>query len=281
MSELIAKTKKITRLGDQFLAAKGNKHFHLRAKDLLEEACLHKIFDYQELVEASFSKKIPIEQNFKFLEFSDLPITVARGDHCFIDIYFWRRRPTVIHDHHFSGAFQCLTGLNVDSEFAFTTTQKLTKYHSLGELALIREKQLHPGEVISINLLDKFIHQNHHHADLTINLCFRTSEVAKKHLSNYLYSGLKYEKDPSAMLRSHRLHAFTLMENFNLRNVDITLSDALYFLIETHGSQSQHPRLLDLHKHLYQKVKKELRVDLHGLLEKHEQKLHQIQMDYE
>ncbi len=280
-NKFVLEAKRLVNLGDKFIKKSGTKNFHTFAHDQLAATNLPKLFDYKALVETSFSKEFNHHQNFSSLEFSDLPITIARGKDCFIDVYFWRRRPTVIHNHHFSGAFQCLQGLNVDSEFKFKAQKKLTVLHTLGELTLHRTQELRPGDIMAINVLDKFIHQNHHHADLTINLCFRTPELSNKNLSNYLFSGLKFEKDPLAIARAQRLYAFTRIEDFNAKKINITMTDAFCFLTQFFFSNSQHSRLLALKKILDQKIKKEFGLSLTQLLVAHEEELDKIQSFYE
>jgi hypothetical protein len=280
-NKFILKARELTHLGDQFIQKYGSKNFHKKAKDLLSEQKMHEYFDYKELVETAFSKKFNPRQNFRSLEFSDLPLTIARGEDCFIDVYFWRRRPTVIHNHHFRGAFQCLLGLNVDSEFKFTQTTKLTKFHSLGNLELQHMTTLSAGEIKAINFQDKFIHQNHHQANLTVNLCFRTPDEANKNLSNFYYSGLKFEKDQLSLARAQRLFAFTRIDDFDFRKLELSLEDAFNFLLMSHGSSAANPRFIFLKKFLESKLKKETGVNMGKLLKEHDQELDRLEAQYE
>lgn len=280
-SAFIAKARKLVSLGDQFIKKSGNKDFHLKASDLLDDARMHELYDYKELVASAMARDFTHAQNFKDLDFSDLPLTLARGKECFVDIYFWRRRPTTIHNHHFIGAFQCLSGFNVDSEFSFKTTEKLTRFHSLGELKLKRTKTLKSGDFEPINFQDKFIHQNLHQADLSVNLCFRTPDFPKKNLSNFLFSGFKYEHDEAALARAGRLLAFTRMDDFDPKKLEISLIDAFTFLLLSYASASVHPRMVMLEKFLETKVKKETGVDLAQLLRVHDRELDHIEAQYE
>ncbi|MGE3610743.1 MAG: hypothetical protein AB7I27_14215 [Bacteriovoracaceae bacterium] len=275
------KAKKLVAQGDSYIKRNGVKNFHLQAKELLTNSQMHDDFDIKQLAAASFDKSFKLKQNFEHLEFSDLPITIARGEQCFIDIYFWRRRPTVIHDHHFYGAFQCLVGQNVDSEFKFRPINKLTKFHTQGELELIKTKTLKKGDIESINFLNKFIHQNHHQADLTVNLCFRTNDQGKKNLSNYFYSGLKFEKDPASLSRIYRLLAFAQIEKIDPRKLNLNLIDAFNFLIMTYYSNSTHPNFIKLKKYFNAKVTKETGLKIDFLLNAHEKILNKIEEEYE
>lgn len=271
--------KKINRKGDSFIKQHGIKDFHKFAADLLDQSNLAKHFDYQQVVEAAFNSKSG--QNFKSLEFSDLPVTIARGENCFIDLYFWRRRPTVIHNHHFNGAFMCLLGQNLDLEYSFVKKQKLGKFHDMGELTLKQTRKLTPGSIARINFMDKFIHQNHHQADLTVNLCFRTPQHPTKNLSNYLFSGLRFEKDIELLGRVARLQRFLHIKEFDFSKINITSDDAINFLIQTHNTSSLNHRLLNLQKLLSKRVKDEFGINVKKLMDTHGVEFEKIENEYE
>lgn len=276
---LIQVAKKINRQGDSFIRKNGIKEFHKKASELLSISDLSGNFNFEEIVQSAFDNKHP--QHFKSLEFSDLPITIAQGENCFIDVYFWRRRPTVIHNHHFTGAFMCLTGSNVDLEFTFKRERKLGKFHDLGTLELKHTRHVLPGDIAEIPFMDKFIHQNHHQAELTVNLCFRTPQDETKSLSNYFYSGLRYEKNSELLGRVARLLRFVDLGVFNPEKVNITNDDAINFLIQTYDSRSENPRLLKLKSTLEKRVKKELGVEIPKLIKEHDLKMEKIENDYE
>lgn len=273
--------KKINRKGDLFIKKHGTKDFHKYATDLLVHSGLEKSFNYQDIVLAAFENTTSLKQNFKQLEFSDLPLTLARGENCFIDIYFWRRRPTVIHNHHFSGAFMCLDGNNVDLEFEFKKTQKIGKFHDTGELVLRQSRNLKPGDVATIAPLDKFIHQNHHQAELTVNLCFRTPEIESKNLSNYLFSGLRFEKNPVLLGRVSRLRRFIDLGDFKFKNVNVTTDDAVHFLIQNHRTNSLNPRLMKVTKALDSRLQDEYGLNIPQMMDDHEAHFEKIENEYE
>lgn len=281
MKNLLLQARDLTRKGDLFINKHGIDHFDEEATRLLLKTRISEAFDYQTLVETSMKPGFNKIQNFHSFEFSDLPITVSRGENCFVDIYFWRRRPTVIHNHHFSGAFQCLLGKNIDFEFEFKKKRKLGKHHILGDVRMMNARVLKQGDIATIGFMDKFIHQNHHHADLTVNLCFRTPEVKGSNIANYLYSGLRYDKDRNLLARVNRLLRFTGLEKFDFKKVDIDLDDAINLLIQTYGTTSQNPRLLNLRKYLERKVKSEAGMDINKLLRLHEQELDRLEEDYD
>lgn len=277
---LISHAVKLTKLGDHFIKNNGARKFHEEASALLQEARMHERFDFQNLVSGSFSRKFTHEQNFKSFEFSDLPVTIARGEHCFIDLYFWRRRPTTIHNHHFTGAFQCLTGANVELKYKFIKKNALTKFHVQGELKEVEEKKVLPGDIQRIDLQDRFIHQSYHQADITVNLCFRTPDFKSNNLANFFYPGLKYEKDFQTLQKAQRLYAFALIDKIDPDKIDIAPEVALTFLIETMQNGSSHPSLVHIQKKLLSRVKKELSFDFKKLIHSHECYLDEIENKY-
>jgi len=281
MSTFLQKASLLVQLGDSYLKSQGPEKFHGKASALLSEAKLHELFNLDEFVAGALSQDFNPHQNYSGLQFSDLPVTVAMGERCFLDLYFWRRRPTVIHDHHFTGAFQCLHGNNVDLEFEFIASRQLGTFHQLGELKLKHERRLLKGHIAGIDLLDKFIHQNHHQADLTVNACFRTPDIGDSHLSNYLYSGLRFLKHPSLLGRGQRIMGFLNFGDFKLTSLDLNLDDALHFLIVNDGSSSQSARFLELQDFFQRQVGKKLGVSVQDLLQEHEKKMDEIENDYD
>ena len=280
MNKFVTAAKELVKKGDAFLSQHGPLAFHHEAHELLRKANLPDLFDFKDLVQSSFAADFNPNQNYASAQFSDLPITIAMGEHCFLDVYFWRRRPTVIHDHHFTGAFQCLEGSNVDLEFEFIKTKKLGEFHDLGELSLKQSRNLSKGDIAPIDLLNKFIHQNHHQAELTINACFRTPDIGETNLSNYLYSGLRFEKQPELLNRTERLMGFLYIDDFDIKGLNLTLDDALHFLIRNYRSSSRGKRFLEMKEFMQEKVEHELGLDLTQLLDEHELKMDQIENQY-
>ena len=280
MNHFIKSCQKITKLGDDFIGQHGPLEFHKKAHELLISARLPDLFDFKELVNNSFDSNFNKNQNYASAQFSDLPITIVNGENCFLDLYFWRRRPTVIHDHHFTGAFQCIEGINIDLEFEFTKTQKLGLYHDMGEVRLKNSRQLNKGDIAPIDLLDKFIHQNHHQAELTINVCFRTPDIGETNLSNYLYSGIRYEKHPELLNRINRLMSFIHIGDFKFEDLKINIDDALNFSLRNYRSKSQSKRYLEISKLMNNKIQNELGLDLTKLMDEHESKMDQLEDQY-
>lgn len=277
MSSFIKRVSQLIKEGDAFLKVKKPGDFPPKARELLGMARLHEGFDHRELLRNSFSLKV--EQNFKRLEFSDLPLTIGRGEHCFVDVYLWRRRPTTVHNHHFTGAFQCLSGVNVETLYSWKTTRKLTRFHSLGKLEELTTNVLKSGDVQSITLQDRFIHQTHHHADLTVNLCFRTPDIPGKNLANFLFSGLRIEKDSESLRTAEVLYKYSGIDTLRPGDLALANEDVLNFLLHTLGT-SKNPRLLRLQRELERKMKIELGIEVSKLLREHDKILDELQLQY-
>lgn len=281
MNDLINCALELVRKGDEYLSHNGPKDFHLMAQESLIHSDIETLYNLKELVKSSFEDEFEKQQNYHSFEFSDLPLTLARGEHCFVDLYFWRRRPTVIHNHHFSGAFICLDGSNVDYEYTFDPTQTLGKFHTLGKLNLISKKRIGPGDVVGIDMLDKFIHQNHHHADLTVNVCFRTPDRKGESISNFLSTGLKYSKEASLLHRVERLIRFYSLADFEASELKLNVDDALNFLIQTHYMDSGNRKLLRAREFFRDIVKQKTGIDIDTHLRQHEAQLTMIEEDYD
>ena len=281
MRILIQAASKLVKSGDEFIRQHGPIQFHQKAQELLEITKLHELYDYSNLVKSTLSSDFKEKQNYATSQFSDFPITLATGEHCSLDLYFWYRSPTVIHNHHFTGAFQCLQGVNVDLEFEYKGEQAVGNYHEFGKLELKRTRQLTKGDIAPIDLLDKFIHQNHHQADLTINACFRTPDIGEVNLSNYLYSGLRFEKNPELVARTHRLWSFLFLGDFNLEDLDFKIDDAMSFLLKYGDSTSASPRFNQLCSLLDHKIKSELGVDIKEHLSEHYAQMTKLEDSYD
>lgn len=281
MSDFFQRCEALTKLGDQFILQHGLKEFHKYAKELLIAEDLPSLFDFQKMIERSFSSDFMVEQTYKFAEFSDYPVTVARGERCFVDLYFWRRRPTAIHNHHFRGAFQCLKGVNVDYEYEFEEVRKLGQFHWIGKLKVKDIRTIKSGDAVDINFLDKFIHQNHHQDELTVNLCFRTPEEKSSNIANYLFSGLRFEKSQPTLSKVERLIKLCALEDFEYTNLAINNDEAINFLIQTYENGSRSKRLLSIQQFFLKRIRDELEIDVAELLRIHDQKMDEIQGQYE
>lgn len=271
--------KKLNRQGDEFIEQHGIEDFHKKAAELLSSADLLSSYDFQDLVK--FSLQHNETQHYAHLDFSDLPLTLCMGQHCFIDVYFWLRRPTVIHNHHFAGAFMCLEGNNLDFEFTFQKERMLGDFHDLGTLNLKRERNMRPGDIEEIDFMDKFIHQNHHQADLTVNLCFRSFQKKQSNLSNYLFSGLRFEKAPALLEKVERLERMIHLGMVKEKDLTLPSDEAISFLLQTFERRDQNSRILNIRKHFHSRVKDEVGIEIDELLLLHHKHFEEVESHYE
>jgi hypothetical protein len=279
--KLLELAQGMTERGDHFLKEKGAEDFHRFAFELLNQKDLSEYFDLGELIKTYFNTQFTSKPNFNQFDFSDLPLTIARGESCFIDLYFWRRRATVIHNHHFKGAFSCLLGKNVDYKYNFKSNKKLTQFHETGILEIEEKRVIFPGDSVEINFLDDFIHQNHHHADLTVNLCFRTPDIGKENLSNFLLSGFRFEKNPQHLSRLYHLRKFLDFQRLNLDEIKLGLDDCLSFMILFYSSQTNNKILKNVFDWMNSKIKRETNLDIPKMLEFHDKEMDKIENNYD
>lgn len=266
--------------GEDHISKYGNDNFHQFATDELLKSDFHNVFNFNDVFQHFFSDQLDALQNYRNLEFSDLPLTLARSENCFIEIYCWRRRPTTIHNHHFSGAFMCMEGHNVDIEYDFQKHSSIGHLIELGKLSVKKEKTMKAGDVATIAPLDKYIHQNHHQSDLTINLTFRTNNLKNKNLSNYLFSGIKYEKDISTLNRLHILRRGIDFSVIKTENLSLSDEEAIYFLTQHYEEGSGNKHLSFFADKLESQIKKKFQISVMKLLRDHDKKLSEMEDSY-
>ena len=271
------KAKEVVRQADQFLTHQDLFSFPDKAKYLLESAKLHESYDLKSVISESLKHEFSTPQKYPHFEFSDFPLTIAQGEHCFIDLYCWRRRPTSIHHHHFVGAFQCLSGENLDWTYEYQETKKLGDFHSIGNLNLIKKQSVLPGDIVPIKWQEDFIHQNLHDADLTVNICLRTHDRTGAYLSDYLSSGLKTIKHPMLIERGERLYHSLFLSSMSRSQLNLNLDESIFFLTQTYGYSSQGSAFLKLRKELSEQLLSELHLDVDQLCREHENHLNNLE----
>lgn len=266
--------------GDEFIEKNGDAKFSSFALEALNESKLAAIYDRRELAAITLDPAFSVVPNYPFLEFSDLPLTLARGSHCLIDVYVWYRRPTVIHNHHFSGAFMCLEGNNIDLEYEYRHAKDVGRFHGLGTLKLVQKNHLQAGTAMEIRPLDGYIHQNLHQAELTVNLCFRTNFMIDKTLSHYLIGGLRIDKNKELLQRNARVLAFLRLGELP-EDVQFSIDDTLAYLIELHRSESGNRRVGKLKEVFEKRVREEVGLNLAAALSEHETYMSGLEDSYD
>ena len=169
-----------------------------------------------------------------------------------------------------------LIKMSAVAEFEYVKEKSLGLYHDLGQLKLRHSRTLVKGDIAPIDLLDKFIHQNHHQAELTINACFRTPDIGEVNLSNYTYSGLRNEQHPHILDRVSRLLSFINIGDFDVKSLNLNSDDAINFLIRTYKSDSKNKKMLEVRAYMKSMIVE----DIDSLMDEHELRMHELEEEY-
>ncbi|MGB1014094.1 MAG: hypothetical protein ACPG4T_08180 [Nannocystaceae bacterium] len=105
----------------------------------------------------------------------DPPVTVYHEGDFFIDVYFFRRPASGIHDHHTSGAFTTLHGVSLHTLFTFEEHRRLARGIGVGELKRTGFELLHPGVARRIEPGRALVHHVGHSSCPTVSMVVRTS----------------------------------------------------------------------------------------------------------
>src|SRR5687767_4243497 len=117
------------RVERQFVAA-GLEHARFAdiATRALQEAELHRAyrFDFDELTQWMLAPDHVVPMGGR-RQFSDLPVTVARGTGFYVEILVWAVGTAAIHQHAFSGAFTVLAGSSIHSHYRLETLDRISE----------------------------------------------------------------------------------------------------------------------------------------------------------
>ena len=83
------------------------------------------------------------------------------------------------------------------------------------------------------------------------------------------------------MNRAQRLFKMMSIDDFRPEELDISTSDALTFLLNTHNTPSRHPRILALLDFLNAKIRSELELNIGEMLDEHKRQMDEIESRYE
>lgn len=121
---------------------------------------------------------------------SDSPrINLYKDELIQLDLYFWIR-PTIIHSHHFWGAFQVVHGQSLHALFDFEDETSPVEVVSLGKLKVKKVELLAPGDVRGVVPGMRFIHQVYHLSKPTVSLVARLVEGGRERLEQCFFPGL-------------------------------------------------------------------------------------------
>jgi hypothetical protein len=113
-------------------------------------------------------------QTFNGQEFSQFPLTLLNHEGYNLDLYFWNKANTCIHDHNFSGAFKVIKGIYFQSTYQFKKIKVHTDWLAEGELNKIKSEKLLAGDVVGIKIGSDFIHETYHIEGECVTACLRS-----------------------------------------------------------------------------------------------------------
>ena len=129
------------------------------------------------------------KQHFEPGRFGDYSLTLARGEHTFVDLYVWSNKHTSYHSHHFAGAFKVIAGKARQISLKFREEEDHGFLKS-GELSFEKIKELCPGDTQSIDLGLSFIHKNFYVDRPGMTVCLRSNDFSDQKLYEFFYPGL-------------------------------------------------------------------------------------------
>lgn len=131
-------------------------------------------------------------QTFSHRTFSQFPLTLFNHHGYNLDLYFWNRANTSIHDHNFSGAFKVLKGTYHQLTYQFVEEKKYFDWLSKGQLSHQGVNVLLPQDVQTIVHGDEFIHLTHHENLDCVTACLRT-EATTGAIHSYFSPSLRIQ----------------------------------------------------------------------------------------
>jgi len=118
--------------------------------------------------------------------FSDCQLQIFANERFVIEILFWTKSTTNIHQHGFSGAFCVVAGSSLHTEFKFTLKQRFNGGLILGEMTASPPELFRTGRVQPIAPGNRFIHRLFHLDQPSVSLVIRTHKISE-FLPQYQY----------------------------------------------------------------------------------------------
>ena len=167
---------------------------------------------------------IPMEELLETLFMADLPnqvdihsgfgephVTVFDNGLIYIEVLFWQRNQTTIHEHAFGGAFQVLHGTSVHPTYHFDCHEEISSHMHLGQLQLDQLTCLKVGDVTEIVPGSRMIHSSLHVEHPTITLVVRNrADASFKPQMDYLPPHFAIDTDFIHPLMKRRLELLRL-----------------------------------------------------------------------
>lgn len=167
-----------------------------------------------------------------------LLLTLKKNERFFINLYIWFDH-TDSHSHNFCGAFKLLQGRSFEMNFKFKKEQMVEDVE-MGKLELLSQEELVPGDVRSIALGDKYIHQVYHRERPTVTLSLLSREIPGQDYHHFHYPGLKTkltDLSETERIRLASVRQLTLMGKDHQKQMGLFLRTmSLNSLINFHRS---------------------------------------------
>ena len=106
--------------------------------------------------------------------FGDPPITIFNAPRFHIDVYFWLKGTTAIHQHSFCGAFQVLHGSSIHSWYEFERNEIINTFTELGNINLKICELLNVDDIQQIWAGKQYIHGLFHLEQPSATIVVRT-----------------------------------------------------------------------------------------------------------
>ena len=184
------------------------------------------------------------DQSFPDAVFSDLPITLARTSKVHMDMYFWFKSDTSIHNHHFAGAFKVVKGSSYQICYKFDSPISVDPSLYEGKIEKVSDNLLTEGSVELIIPEDCFIHQVIHLEKPTITLCLRTNSLPNLNLWGFVLPKYKIlytdfnqkQKKWYQGLKNLHIHYPRLVPEF-LSSMPICAGEAMRIVIQGNSGE--------------------------------------------
>ncbi|HEX5733173.1 MAG TPA: hypothetical protein VF131_10085 [Blastocatellia bacterium] len=177
-----------------------------------------------------FTYPLPRQEDLEAI-FGDPPLTVYSQADFRIEVLFWLRGLTAIHQHAFSGAFHVMEGSSLHTSWDFQCEEKLASRLLLGQLKLKKAEYLRAGDTRPIIAGKPFIHATCHLDRPTVSVVIRTNhEKAQLPQYTYLPPSVAYEPiDTGPRIKRH----IQLLRLLNSTKRYEDLIDVLFDLLES------------------------------------------------
>lgn len=197
----------VTALGDrvaQRYAQAGNDAVSLPAIAAGELEHMDSGFRFDPQAIARYLAESEVQQN-AWIKFSDLPVTLYRGDGFYIELLTWSRSTTSIHAHGFSGAYRVMQGSSLHTGHQFTVARQVDAACQLGVLIATGSEVLTEGSVRRIEPgPDGSVHSLYHLDNPSLTLVVRTDGLPEFQ-PQYMYYPPGLALDPFALAADARV----------------------------------------------------------------------------